>query len=59
MINPMSLDGKTIILTGAASGIGRETALLLHNLGAKLLLLDLNEDGLKMIAEELDGGGII
>lgn len=56
MTNPMSLEGKTIIVTGAASGIGRETAMLLHNLGSKLLLLDLNEDGLKKIAEVLDGG---
>lgn len=56
MINPMSLEEKTIIVTGAASGIGRETALLLYKLGAKLLLLDLNEDGLKKVAEELEGG---
>ena len=53
MINPMSLDGKTIILTGAASGIGRETAVLLHELGAKLLLLDFNEEGLKNLADIL------
>lgn len=55
MINPMSLEGKTIIVTGAASGIGRETARVLHDLGAKLLLLDLNEIGLKMLKESLDG----
>ncbi len=55
MINPMSLDRKTIIVTGAASGIGRETAILLNKLGAKLLLLDINEDGLKRIAEGLTG----
>jgi len=46
MINPMSLNNKTIIVTGAASGIGRETSLILHALGAKLLLLDVNESGL-------------
>lgn len=45
-LNPMSLVNKTIIITGAASGIGRETARLCHDLGAKLLLLDVNEDGL-------------
>ncbi len=55
MINPMTLEGKTIIVTGAASGIGRETAILLYDLGAKLLLLDLNEDGLKKVAEGLEG----
>ena len=53
MINPMSLEGKCIIVTGAASGIGKETAKLLHNLGAKLLLLDLNENSLKEVADSL------
>ena len=53
MINPMSLNGKTIIITGAASGIGRETSILLHNLGAKLLLLDMNQDGLNSVKEEI------
>lgn len=56
MINPMSLEEKTIIVTGAASGIGKETAKLLHELGAKLLLLDLNEEGLKSVQSELIGG---
>lgn len=54
MNNPMSLERKTIIITGAASGIGRETAKLLHNLGAKLLLLDINEEGLKSLSSELN-----
>lgn len=53
MINPMSLENKNIIVTGAASGIGRETARVLHELGAKLLLLDMNEEGLKGVSEEL------
>lgn len=55
MINPMSLENKTIIVTGAASGIGRETARVLNGLGAKLLLLDLNRDGLDQLKNELDG----
>lgn len=45
-MNTMSLEEKNIIITGAASGIGRETALLCQKLGAKLLLLDLNKQGL-------------
>lgn len=53
MNNPMSLYDKTIIITGAASGIGKETAKLLHSLGAKLLLLDINEDGLNDIKSKL------
>ena len=54
MINPMSLEKKTIIVTGAASGIGKECARLFHSLGASLLLLDINEDGLNAVKEELN-----
>ena len=41
-----SLSDKFILLTGASSGIGRETSILLSKLGAKLLLIDINEIGL-------------
>lgn len=47
IINPMSLSDRKIIITGAASGIGRETALLMDKLGAKLLLIDKNSEELK------------
>lgn len=56
MKNPMSLEGKTVILTGAASGIGRETARVIHELGGKLLLLDLNKEGLKAVKDEIGEG---
>lgn len=46
MDNPFSLSGKTILITGAASGIGKATAYLCNQLGASLVLVDLNEDGL-------------
>lgn len=42
-MNPMSLEEKNIIITGAASGIGKETAILASKMGANLLLFDLNE----------------
>lgn len=58
MLNPMTLDKKTVIVTGAASGIGRETAKLLRNLGSKLLLLDVNKKGLIDLQNELDGGAV-
>lgn len=55
MRNPFSLEGKTIVITGAASGIGKATAQQCSELGASLVLMDLNETGLSQIAAELDG----
>lgn len=42
-----SLEGKIAVVTGAGSGIGREMALLFNREGAKLLLVDVVEKGLK------------
>ena len=39
MINPMSLSGQRVLVTGASSGIGRGTAKLLSELGAHVLLV--------------------
>lgn len=47
MKNPFSLEGKTILVTGAASGIGKATALQCAEMGASVILVDLNENGLK------------
>ncbi|MFZ0930801.1 MAG: SDR family NAD(P)-dependent oxidoreductase [Syntrophobacteraceae bacterium] len=41
------LEGKVAIITGAASGIGRATAVLFSREGAKLVLADWNEEGLR------------
>ncbi len=41
-----NLKGKTALVTGAGSGIGRETALALGRRGAGLVICDLNEEGL-------------
>lgn len=51
----VSFEGKAIIVTGAASGIGRETAVLLNKLGAKVLLIDINEEGLKDVCKNASG----
>ena len=46
--NPFSLEGKTILITGASSGIGRETAIVCSKLGAKLIITGRNEERLKL-----------
>lgn len=38
MLNPYSLEGKTILVTGASSGIGRATAILCSQLGATVMI---------------------
>lgn len=44
--------GKTAVLTGAASGIGRSVALLLARSGARVHALDANEEGLAALVRE-------
>ena len=53
---PFSIEGKTILITGAASGIGRATALMCSELGARTVLLDLNEEGLKQTVGQMKEG---
>lgn len=55
--NPFTLEGKTILVTGAAGGIGRATSVECAKLGAKLLLTDINEAGLQETLSMLDGTG--
>ena len=52
--NPFSLEGKKILITGAAGGIGRATAIECAKLGAGLILTDINEEGLKSTLEQLE-----
>lgn len=49
--NPFSLERKTILITGAGSGIGRATALQCSAMGARLVLVSLHGDKLSRTAE--------
>ena len=52
MYNPLNIEGKTIAVTGAASGIGRQCAIDFAKAGANLVLFDLNQDALESTATE-------
>jgi len=51
----IDLTGKQFIVTGASSGIGRQTAVTLSRLGAKLVLIARREDALQQTLELLEG----
>jgi NAD(P)-dependent dehydrogenase (short-subunit alcohol dehydrogenase family) len=53
----VSFSDKLIMVTGASAGIGQETAILLSNLGAKLVLVATNEERLKKTMNMLNGNG--
>ncbi len=54
MYNPYSLEGKTILVTGASSGIGRATAIECSKLGAQVILTGRNKERLNATFKELD-----
>jgi NAD(P)-dependent dehydrogenase (short-subunit alcohol dehydrogenase family) len=49
------LDGKVVLLTGAAGGIGAATARVLAREGARLALVDVDEEGVRALAGEIGG----
>lgn len=53
--NPMSLEGKIILVTGASSGIGRAIAVECSRLGASLFITGRNEERLIETKRMLDG----
>jgi 3-oxoacyl-[acyl-carrier protein] reductase len=53
------LDGKVAIVTGSARGIGRATAELLSEHGAKVLINDLDADVAEQTASELEGDTVV
>jgi NAD(P)-dependent dehydrogenase (short-subunit alcohol dehydrogenase family) len=50
-----SLSGKTVVVTGAAGGIGAAVVRGFHEQGARTVAVDLDESGLQRLADELPG----
>ena len=55
----INLTNKTFVVTGAGSGIGRETTKVLSEQGAKVVMFDLNQEGLDETKDLLEGEGHI
>ncbi len=53
----MRLKNKVTIITGAGSGIGRQTAILFAKEGAKVVVADINEERGKKIVEKIEKSG--
>lgn len=57
MYNPFSLEGKTILVTGASSGIGRQCAIDCSKMGAKVVAVARNQERLSETLSLMDGSG--
>lgn len=57
MIHPMDLTGKHFLVTGASSGLGRQTCITLSQLGARISLIARNENRLEETVSLMDGDG--
>ena len=57
MFNPFSLQNKTIIVTGASSGIGQQVAISCSKMGAKVALIGRNQERLEETRKQLSGEG--
>lgn len=58
MYNPLTIEGKVILVTGAASGIGRQCSIDFARAGAALVLVDINEEALLATKKECEGFGV-
>lgn len=56
MTNPMNLEGQNIIVTGAGQGIGEAVARLVVELGGRAILVDVQGDKVKAVAQSLGAG---
>lgn len=56
IINPFSLEGKTILVTGASSGIGQGIAILVSKMGASVIISGRNRVKLENTLSQMTGG---
>jgi 3-oxoacyl-[acyl-carrier protein] reductase len=52
-----SIEGRVAIITGAGSGMGRATAYVFADAGARLALIDRNAEGVAAVADEVNAAG--
>lgn len=55
--NPFSLEGRTILVTGASSGIGRRTAIDCSRMGARVIITGRNKERLDEVMGQMEGTG--
>ena len=59
LIDRFGLDGKAALVVGGGYGIGRETALLLAEAGARVAVADVDRERAASVADEVDGVAIV
>lgn len=57
VFNPFSLEGRTVLVTGASSGIGRTTAIECSRMGAHVVITGRDKVRLDEVLSELEGDG--
>ncbi|MGA2770187.1 MAG: SDR family oxidoreductase [Bryobacteraceae bacterium] len=57
MTNPLQMESKTVLVTGASSGIGQSAAILLSQLGARVILTARNQERLRETLGAMEGEG--
>ena len=57
MKNPFSLEGKTILVTGSSSNIGRKIAIRCSEMGARVVVAARDEERMKATVAEMEGEG--